>query len=61
VLPFSLTQPDYAGRFKDYDLFNEPLHQRAYADQCNLWDSVIPQAFGWAREADPSANYCLNE
>jgi GH35 family endo-1,4-beta-xylanase len=55
----------YRGRFQHYDVINELLHERAFAERCGMLaggrDSLIVKLFRWAREADPDAMLCINE
>jgi len=49
----------YAGRFHQYDVWNEIFHETAIFDRCS-WD-LLDSAFVWAHAADPDALLFLNE
>lgn len=49
----------YKGRIHEYDIVNEPVHEKALANW--LGDSVHVMAFKWAKEADPTAKLYIND
>jgi endo-1,4-beta-xylanase len=49
----------YRGRIKEYDVWNEPLHEPALFDRLG-WD-IMDSAFHWAHTADPKAKLYINE
>ncbi len=50
---------EYKGKFVDYDVWNEPFHERFLFDKCG-WD-LMDSAFVWAHRADPTAVLYINE
>lgn len=49
----------YKGRIQEYDVVNEPVHEKALAGW--LGDSVHVMAFKWAKQADPEATLYIND
>jgi GH35 family endo-1,4-beta-xylanase len=49
----------YRGRFAEYDLNNEMLHQNYYADR--LGPGITRQMAAWVREGDPDAVLFVND
>ena len=50
---------EYKGRFIDYDVWNEPFHEKFLFDKCG-WE-LMDSAFVWAHRADPTAVLYINE
>jgi endo-1,4-beta-xylanase len=58
----------YKGRMKEYDVWNEPIHEQAFFAKCKDDPRYAPDGLGlmdssfvWARAADPSAKLYVNE
>ncbi|ABG59368.1 endo-1,4-beta-xylanase [Cytophaga hutchinsonii] len=49
----------FKGRIHEYDVVNEPVHEKALAGW--LGDSVHVMAFKWAKQADPTATLYIND
>lgn len=49
----------FKGKFTDYDVVNEPLHETELADW--LGDSINVLAYKWAKEADPNVRLYIND
>jgi endo-1,4-beta-xylanase len=49
----------YRGRIKEYDVWNEPLHEPALFNRLG-WE-IMDSAFHWAHAADPKAKLYINE
>ncbi len=49
----------YRGRIKEYDVWNEPLHEPALFNR--LGPEIMDSAFHWAHAADPKAKLFINE
>lgn len=49
----------FKGRIHEYDVVNEPMHEKALANW--LGDSVNVMAFKWAKLADPTAALYIND
>lgn len=49
----------YRGRIKEYDVWNEPLHEPALFNR--LGPEILDSAFRWAHAADPGARLFINE
>lgn len=50
---------EYKGQFVDYDVWNEPFHERFLFNKCG-WE-LMDSAFVWAHRADPTAVLYINE
>lgn len=50
-----------AAAAQSYDVWNEILHLKKWADRCNLWDNTYRDAFKWINDIDPDAELCINE
>lgn len=50
---------EYKGKFVDYDVWNEPFHERFLFNKCG-W-GLMDSAFVWAHRADPGAVLYINE
>ena len=50
---------EYKGKITEYDVWNEPMHQSYFFDQCG-WQ-LLDSAFIWAHRADPDAKLYINE
>lgn len=50
---------EYKGQFVDYDVWNEPFHERFLFNKCG-WE-LMDSAFVWAHRADPTAILYINE
>ena len=51
---------------QSYDVWNEILHLKKFADGCQLFDTiagvnVFRDAFKWINAIDPAAKLCINE
>jgi len=58
----------YKGRMKEYDVWNEPIHEQAFFARCKDDPRFAPEgvglmdsAFAWARATDPGAKLYVNE
>lgn len=58
----------YKGRIKEYDVWNEPIHEQAFFAKCKDDPRYAPDglglmdsSFSWARAADPTAKLYVNE
>ena len=58
----------YKGRMKEYDVWNEPIHEQAFFAKCKDDPKYAPDGFGlmdsafvWARATDPTAKLYVNE
>jgi endo-1,4-beta-xylanase len=49
----------YRGRIKEYDVWNEPLHEPALFNRLGI--GILDSAFRWAHAADPGARLFINE
>jgi endo-1,4-beta-xylanase len=49
----------YRGRIREYDVWNEPLHEPALFNRLG-WE-IMDSAFHWAHAADPDARLYINE
>jgi endo-1,4-beta-xylanase len=50
---------EYAQLFSEYDVWNEPLHERAILERCG--EGILDSAFHWAHRADSSALLYIND
>jgi endo-1,4-beta-xylanase len=49
----------YKGQIKEYDVWNEPIHETAFFDR--LGYDILDSTFVWADRADPDAKLFINE
>ena len=50
---------EYKGKFQEYDVWNEPLHETFLFDKCGI--QLLDSAFVWAHRTDPEAVLYIND